>query len=320
MDDMLELIKSFPNQIEEGYSLGEGVKLGPFKNIIVTGMGGSGLPSYLLKAYLSSNLLIFANRDYELPLIVDKDWLVVAISYSGNTEETLAAFEDARKRKCPILGITSGGKLHGLCRKYNYPYVLIPGKFPPRAAVGYLLFPLLRVLAENKVISNPAKDVKAAASFLKKSKIENDAIKLASRLKGKIPLIYASEKFGVIAYRWKTQFNENAKIHAFSHTFSEMNHNEIEGFESKLGEFMPVFLEDDKDNKRILKRMRIIKKLLEEKGYESVEIKFKGNSLLEKMCWGMHLGDLTSYYLAKEYGVDPAKVDLIENLKKELAK
>ena len=320
MPDMLELIKSFPRQIEEGYSLGTGIELKPFTNIVVTGMGGSGLPSYLLKAYLSSNLLIFANRDYELPLIVDKDWLVVAISYSGNTEETLAAFEDARKRKCQILAITSGGKLHDLCRKYNCQYILIPGKFPPRAAVGYLLFPLLRVLAENKVITNPSKDVKATVSFLKKSNVENDAIKIASRLKGKIPLIYASEKFGVIAYRWKTQFNENTKIHAFSHTFSEMNHNEIEGFESKLAEFMPVFLEDDKDNKRVLKRMSIIKKLLEEKGYESVEIKFKGNSLLEKMCWGMHLGDLASYYLAKEYGVDPVAVDLIENLKKELAK
>jgi len=319
MPNMLDLIRSFPRQIEEGYALGTGIELKPFTNIVVTGMGGSGLPGYLLKSYVSSRIVL-ANRDYELPKIVDKNWLVVVISYSGNTEETLAAFEDARRKKASVLAITSGGRLHDLCKKYNFPFILIPGGLPPRAAVGYLFFSLLRVLAEQKVISNPQKEIKSAVSLLKKSKIEEEAQRLAKKLKGKVPLVYSSERLSVIAYRWKTQFNENSKIHAFSHTFSEMNHNELEGFESKLGNFITVFLEDDKDNKRIIKRMKIIKSLLEKKGYECIEIKSKGKSLLEKLCYTMYLGDLAGYYLAEEYGVDPVEVDLIENLKKELAK
>lgn len=320
MSEMLDLIRTFPRQIEEGYALGAGIKLKQFRNIVVTGMGGSGLPGYLLRSYISFKTPIYINRGYDLPDIVDKNCLVVAISYSGNTEETLAAFEEARKKKAIILGITSGGKLHDLCRKYDFPCILIPSGLPPRSAIGYLFFPILRVLYEHNVVKNPSEDVKNSSKLLKKIKMENKAKNLATKLKGKIPLVYASERLGVVAYRWKTQFNENTKIHAFTDVFPEMNHNEIVGFVHKIGNFVVIFLEDDEDNPRVIKRMKITKNLIGKLGAESIEINILGKSLLEKFCYGMYLGDLTSYYLAKLYGVDPMRVDLIEKLKKELGR
>ncbi|MDP7476249.1 MAG: bifunctional phosphoglucose/phosphomannose isomerase [Candidatus Woesearchaeota archaeon] len=314
--NMLQVIKDFPKQCREALGLPKGISAsGKINNIVIAGMGGSAMGGDLLKIYLSNtNIPVYVNRDYKVPNFVDENSLVFAVSYSGNTEETLSALNAAKEKKAQIIGITSGGKLAEECEKV----VNIPSGLQPRAALGYLFFPMLGILHNTNIIRVKNDELNEMMDILKQTdKFNEQGEELSKKLKEKIPIIYASEALGAIAFRWKTQINENAKMPAFYNVFSEMNHNEIAGYKSMDHKFSVVMIQDKNDNDRVKKRMDICKEIMEEY-VEVEEVETQGESLLARMFSAIYLGDYVSYYMALWNRVDPSPVDIIEGMKKKL--
>jgi glucose/mannose-6-phosphate isomerase len=317
--NMLKAIEDFPKQCRDAMSLSNGISVsGKISKIIVAGMGGSAVGGDILKHYMhDSKIPVITIRDYVLPNYVDENTLVFAVSYSGNTEETLSAFEDATRKGAKIIAVTSGGKLASLSKKV----IKIPSGLQPRAAVGYLFFPVLGVLANMGLVKQDKaeKDAKEMLDLLSNTKEFNDkGMQMAKSIGNKIPIMYASEQFAVCAYRWKTQFNENSKTPAFCHTFSELNHNEIVGYQTMPKDmFHTLFIRDENDNPRIKKRMEITKEILSTKGTVE-EVYTKGKGMLVKIFSVLYYADFASYYLALQKKIDPSPVVVIENLKKKL--
>ena len=314
--NVMQMIKNFPAQCREALSLPKGISVsGRVDNIVITGMGGSAMGGDLLKIYLSdANIPVYVNRDYKLPKFINENSLVFAVSYSGNTEETLSALADAKEKNAKIIGITSGGKLADECEKV----ITIPSGLQPRAALGYLFFPMLGILHNTNITRVKNDDLNEMMDILKQTDKFNDAgEELSKKLKEKIPIIYASEALGAIAFRWKTQINENAKMPAFYNVFSEMNHNEIAAYKGMDRKFAVVMIRDKNDNERIKKRMDICKEIMEEH-VEVEEVETQGESLLARMFSTIYLGDFVSYYMALWNRADPGPVEIIEGMKRKL--
>lgn len=335
-DDMFKLLLELPEQCGQALELSRRVKLqGDFRRIdkiVINGMGGSAVSGDILRSLLSSRLKhpVLVNRDYTIPRFVDKKTLFFANSYSGNTEETLSAFNKARACGAKIIGVTSGGRLGELCERYSFPVYKLPGGQPPRTAIGYLFFPLLQALLSLGLIKNMEKEIEETISYLEKkvrvykSSKNNLAYTLTRKIFGFIPLIYgSSEPAGVAAFRWKTQFNENSKIIAYHHIFPELDHNEIMGWEDTTAitrKFVILILKDKDDNERIRKRIKITRGVIERKPYLIQEITSEGNSLLTRIFSLILLGDFVSFYLALARGVDPTVIKGINILKEKLAR
>ena len=314
--NMLQAIKDFPRQCKEALTLPKGLSIpGKISNIVVLGMGGSALGGDLLKAYMrNSNIPVFVNRDYTVPGFVNNETLVFAVSYSGNTEETLKAYYDAYQKKAKIIAITSNGVLNEECKEV----IKVPSGFQPRAALGYLFFPMLGVLHNMNIFRVRNEELNEMFEILKKTdKFVADAEAISKKIRDSIPIIYASENLSGAAFRWKTQINENAKQPAFYNVFSEMNHNEIAGYQFIDKRFVPVLIRDKNDNERIIKRMDICKQIMEEK-VDVVEVHAQGNGMLARLFSTIYLGDFVSYFLALRNRVDPGPVNIIEGMKKKL--
>ena len=316
--NMLKVIDEFPIQCKTSLGLAKGMAVsGKINRIIVAGMGGSAVGGDLLRLYMhDSKIPVMTIRDYKLPNFVDENTLVFAVSYSGNTEETLSAYEDAVRKKAKIIAVTSGGMLREKASKC----VKIPSGLQPRAALGYLFFPMLGVLVNSGIVKENQNEINEMIDLLsKKEEFRAFGEKLAKKIGNKTPLIYASEQFSAVAYRWKTQFNENSKIAAFTHVFSELNHNEIVGYQTmSKDKFMSIFIRDNSDHERIQKRMAITKEIISQK-IDVEEIYTKGTHLLSRLFSALYYADYASYYLAMQNKIDPTPVHVIENLKKKLA-
>ena len=313
---MLQVIKEFPKQCREALNLPQGISAsGNISNIVIAGMGGSAVGGDLLKTYLrKTDIPVYVNRDYKLPNFVNENTLVFAVSYSGNTEETLSAFRDAKEKNAQIIGITSGGKLAEECEKI----IKIPSGLQPRASLGYLFFPMLGILHNTNIIRVKNDELNEMMDILKKTdEFNSQGEELSKKLKEKIPIIYASENLAPIAFRWKTQINENAKMPAFYNVFSEMNHNEIASYQNMDRKFVAILIRDKYDNERIKKRMDICKGIMEERT-DVEEVHTQGEGLLARIFSTIYLADFVSYYLAIWNRVDPTPVDIIEGLKRKL--
>jgi glucose/mannose-6-phosphate isomerase len=345
-DGMYGLIVDFPNQLADSLKISKKVdlkKINPekIKNIIVAGMGGSAIGGDLVKSYLAeeTDLPFFVCKNYTLPQFVSQKSLVFVSSYSGNTEETLSAYQDAKKRKAQIISICSGGKLNELNLEDGIPLVEIPKGFPPRAALGFSFVPIILILSRLKLIKNKENELKKALGFLSKNvnqyrqdaphKMEKDALEnkakeLALRLHHKLPIIYASiDFFDAVAYRWKCQICENSKMLAYSNIFPEFNHNELVGWnilKGLKGKLVVVILRDKDDHPRIKTRIEIVKRILQGRKIEVIEAESHGENLLSRILSLIQLGDFTSFYLAILNKVNPTPVKVIDFLKSELAK
>ncbi len=316
----LGIIESFPGQIGESLNFGKLVKVEEsFSRVTVCGVGGSSVSGDILKIYLEHIMHVSVDRDFDLPDYVNGDTLVFALSYSGNTEETISSYRGAVKKKLPVVCITSGGKLKELADMNRTPCIIIPKGLQPRQALAYLFFPMLTVLHNCNVIKSPDDEIKKTLRALEGTDFNEKAKELAEKISGKVPLIYASKKMGVVAYRWKTQLNENSKIHAFCNVFPEICHNEIAGYEVLNSRYHVVIIKDEDDDPRIKKRMDITKRMLAELGIDVTELMIRGNCEMTKLFSTIYLGDLVSYYLAIRNSVDPTPVDSIESIKKEIA-
>ncbi len=322
---MAEALRGFPEQIERALGLSCRVPHGfqGFKNAVVLGMGGSAIAGDLLAHF--STVPVVTVRDYALPPWVDSDTLLVAISYSGETEETLSAFRAGVRRTKRAVALTSGGALAALCEEWGVPWVPVPPGFQPRAALAFLLFPLLGCFARLGYLRENLVDVSAYLRKLRDACAPehnpNIAQGFARNLVGKIPVIYGAGFTVPVAYRWKTQINENAKQPAYWAELPELCHNEIVGYElaEKLfSQGVVVLLRTTFDHPRLAKRVEILKEMLSLRGLMFLEVWGEGNTALAQALWLLYFGDWVSFYLALLNGVDPTPVQPIQELKRRL--
>jgi len=304
------------------------------KNVVIVGMGGSGIGGEILHDWLRDTLPIPIEvcKDYTLPAYVNKNTLIFANSYSGNTEETLTAFLTAIHRKCHVLAVTSGGQLEVFCKKLQVPHVIIPSGLQPRVAVPYMFFPLSVLMEKLGVISNIDDELEEAIAVLEKvSKANapevatenNRAKQLATELMGTIPVIYGFRQYTSIANRLKAQFNENSKIPSKSDTFPELNHNEIVGYEAPetlTKKQSVIIIRDPQEPPEIRNIIETTTKFVFNRVKTVLEIKAEGEGKLAKMFSVLCTGDYASVYLAILQNKDPTPVNIIVKVKSELAK
>lgn len=316
-----KLILDFPRQFSVGMKAAKNIFLKRPKKIFIAGMGGSVLSGEILKIYFENAKIkfpLFLHRDYQLPYLAEKKDLIIAISYSGNTEETISAFNEALKKKLKLVAITSGGKLSDLCQKNKIPLVLLPSGIPPRLSLGYQFSALLKIMINLEIAPDCSDQILNLEKKLKPRVLENQGKILAKKLINKIPLIYSSWRNFALSYIWKIKFNENSKTPAFANFFPELNHNEMVGFEKNLKKFYFLILKDQNDHPRIKKRMDLTSEILKAKGLEGEILEIKGENFFEKIFSNLILADWVSYYLAIHYGIDPTPVKIVEEFKKKM--
>jgi len=338
--DILKILSSFPEQCQYAVQLGLEAKIlfekKDLSNIIFAGMGGSAIGADLVKDYLyfESKIPVMVCREYDLPAYVGKSTLVIVSSYSGNTEETLSIYEQARAKGAKIVAISSNGRLKEAAIRDKVSFIEIPRGLPPRFAIGYLSIIPLCVLSRLGLINDPTlfvnqvvdvlKDLRDNCLGVKIGQKDNIAKHVATKLFKKIAFIYSgSLNFGICATRFRGQIAENAKALASSHVFPEMTHNEIIGWEepAKLFKnFVVVMLRDQKINPRVNKRMDIAKELINKEDVEVIEVYSRGSGLLSRIFSLIYIGDFASFYLAMLYRIDPMPVDKNDYLKNEMAK
>ena len=334
--DMLTKIKDLPLQITDAWKIVQGATLPPaygdVRNITILGMGGSAIGGEFAGALLADELKVPLNvhRDYGLPGYVGRDSLVIASSFSGNTEETLSGFEEAKKRNAKILAITTGGKLAEDAKAKGLPLITFGYHAQPRAALGYSLTLVLGALGKLGFARDMGKEIDAALADVAKLQERvhegartNDAKKLAIELVGKIPVIFGAGVMGVMARRVKDQWNENAKNWAHYDVMSELNHNAVVGFPhppiAKDAQVV-LLLRSRRDNPRHQLRFDVTKELLDRSQIPSKELRFEGGSLLSEVLQMTYFTDYVSFYVALLNGADPSPVTSIDYLKDRLAK
>ncbi len=305
-----------------------------YHNIVVSGLGGSAIGGDILRSYALRRcpVPIIVNRDYVLPAFVDSHTLVLAVSYSGNTEETLSAYQQARQHGADIIVVSSGGRLSEMARKDGYLVMAVPGGMSPRAASGYLFCPLALILEKMNLLPEASQDLQETWRVLGEMRAEihpevsgenNPARQLAQQMKDRIPIIWGSSGHSEIAaLRWKAQINENAKAPAYYNAFPELDHNELVGFEAPpelLGKLLVIILCDPDDHEQVKKRIRISEEIIKAKVAGTILIKTRGQSWLAKLYSLIYIGDYASFYLAQEYGINPTPVKVIDYLKDQLA-
>lgn len=300
--------------------------------LIVAGMGGSAMGGRLALGALGSRLrrpLAIAD-DYVLPGWAGPRTLVLCSSYSGNTEETLASYDDAAARGAPRLVATTGGELAERARRDRVPVIPIPGGFQPRAAVGYSLVTALEAAALAGAAPSLHAEIEAAADLAGELVLEwgpdapadSEAKALASALHGTVPVVIGAELAAAAAYRWKCQLNENSGLPAFASALPEADHNEVVGWEgaSELAPFSCVLLEDPFAHPRNRLRAELTGRVAGAGAREVVRVSARGESRLERLVSLVLLGDLVSIYLAVLRGVDPASIEALDALKSELGR
>jgi glucose/mannose-6-phosphate isomerase len=337
--NMYNRIFDLPEQMAEALEIGrrwhvEAQDFRDVKNIVIVGMGGSAIGGDLVRSFLYSKLLtpIQICRHYALPEYVDDETLVIASSYSGNTEETLAAVNDALNRKSMLAAMSTGGLLEDLAKLNDIPIALLPPGLQPRAALGYAFVPLLVFFEKIGLIKNVAEEIGEVVTRLKEFRAnfiedlptkQNLAKQLAAKIHGKIPIIYTGPTLtDAVGLRWKGQICENSKILAFVNQFAEFNHNELVGWSEPVKKHVEhlvvLILRDADDHPQIRRRMNIIREIIENQKVEVIDVHSKGERPLQRMFSLIQLGDFVSYYLATLNEVDPSPVKVIESLKNQL--
>jgi glucose/mannose-6-phosphate isomerase len=274
---------------------------------------------------------MIVNRNYNIPGFVNGNTLAVISSYSGNTEETLSAFKEAREKKCRILCITSGGEVERIANENNIDVLKIPGGLQPRCALGYSFFSLLIALTKLGLIEDKSSEINATIkhlqnlsdSYSKSSAEHNHPIMIAEELKDHLPVIYSSsDVMDAVNLRWQGQISENAEILAYGNYVPEMNHNELVGWNLNkdiLSEIVVILLCDRNDHERVKLRMKITTDIYKQLCNSIIAIESDAESRLERIFEITYLGDWMSFYLAIMNEVDPTPVDSINYLKNKLA-
>jgi glucose/mannose-6-phosphate isomerase len=324
---MKKLVENFSRQLTEAKSISEKVVLekhSGIRSVLITGLGGSGIGGTVIGELVAKKcpVPILVNKDYFLPAFVDEHTLVIVSSYSGNTEETLSAMEDAMRRGAQIVCITSGGKILEMARQHQFGFIEIPGGQPPRSCLGYSLVQLIKVLevygfADASLFA----DLDKAIQLLDKEKenIQKEAMQIAEKLYKKFPILYSLGTCEGAVVRFRQQINENSKMLCGHHTFPEMNHNELVGWVEENKDLVVVTMHTGLDYTRTVKRYEFCRDLFERLSSGVIDIYAKGESHLEQYLYLVNIGDWISCYLADLKGIDPVEVKIIDSLKAELS-
>ena len=335
--NMFGSIWNFPDNIIEAMKIGSSIVLqndfSKVEKVIVAGMGGSAIGGDVTGALIENELDIpfIVIRGYQLPNWVDDRTLVICSSYSGYTEETLSAFDDAQSRNALICSITSGGTLVDKCLSSGCDVINIPDGLQPRAALAFSFVPMLYLLKKVGKISLESiswlskaakllKDVREGYSIDDQS---NPTWSLAQKIKYHLPIIYTgSERLNPVAIRLKGQLCENGKMLAYNNSLPEMNHNEIEGWENNkelFEQYYIIWLKDKDDHGRVKLRQKATRKILRKNGVKQSVLKMNEKSFSERFLHMIHYGDWLSYWCAIAHESDPGLVEKIIQIKKKLA-
>jgi glucose/mannose-6-phosphate isomerase len=333
---MLGHLQAFPEQCQKAWE-----KVLKFEfphlhtkisNVVIVGMGGSAIGGDIVRRLASaeSKAPVWVHRDYGLPAFVDESTLVIASSYSGNTEETLSAFTKSLETGAKKLAITSGGKLKDMAEREGIPVFVIDYQAPPRAAFPHSFIPLVGIFQKLGLLGDKSADLEEALDVLNKLSgdlietnplASNPAKQLANKLRGHVAVIYGAEMLSEVARRWKGEFNENSKSWAFFESFPELNHNAVVGYEfpAQVKDSMSVLmLRSASLYPRTLLRYEVTSKLLARAGIGSELVDARGKSALAQMLSLVYLGDYASFYLSMLNEIDPTFTDAIDFVKQSL--
>jgi glucose/mannose-6-phosphate isomerase len=333
--DVLSTQESFAAQCREGWAIGAGVSDLPVADgvdsVVVLGVGGSGAAGDVVQTVVEPRLPVPFRviKGYgPLPEWIGRNTLVIAISYSGNTEETLAVLAEAHDRGARVITISSGGRMGELARQFGTAHIAVPGGLQPRAALGYLALPALAALAGVGLVPDPSDDVAETVEVLgdlaerchrKRIRQDNPAKDLAARLAGKVPVVYGAEGVGAAAARRiKCDLNESGKSPAFWNALPELDHNEIVAWTNPARDFVVVMILDSGDDDMMVERWRITRSLIEDSVGDLIEVRTEGVSVLARLMSAVLLGQFTAIYLAIAAGHDPGIVPILDEVKARL--
>lgn len=319
---MRDIIIHSPDQIAHSQEVNKGLRVtGTFDSIVVAGMGGSGHPGDLINALNISKVPLLVHRDYDLPPLYGKNPLVIVSTYSGNTEESLSAYQAAQTKGYSLLANTSGGTLGEWSGRDSVPWVKIdyPG-MQPRHTLFASFVGLATALGNSGLAQDISQDLAGASALLEKEMEDMEEIgkKLSEKLHGATPVFTSAASLAFAAKNFKIQTNENVKTPAFWNQFPELNHNEMVGFTHPQGPFHVVMLRDSADHIRNKARMEVTAQIYKEAGVDVSYLDAKGDSQLAKIFYAVTIGLWTTYYLALSYNIDPVPVAGVENFKKKL--
>ena len=326
---MKDYIANFTIHLKDAIKIGTKTNLQTskkeFTNVLICGLGGSGIGGSIVNDIISinSNIPIISNKDYSIPNFVNESTLVIANSYSGNTEETISALIKCEKRGAEIAIITSGGKLKEIALAKKYNNIIIPEGHPPRAMFGYAFTELFFILNHYSIIDNSfLNDFSKSINLLDQNKeeIKSKAVQIAKNMFRNTPVIYVAKGFEGVAVRFKQQLNENSKTLAWHNVIPEMNHNELLGWRTNVNDLAVIYFRNKCDYSRNKTRIDINKKVISKYTDNITEIWSQGDSLIENTLYHIHVGDWISWYLAEANNVDAIEIEVIDFLKSELAK
>jgi glucose/mannose-6-phosphate isomerase len=324
---MDKLIAAFPKNIDEALTIAKNSTFqtpnNEIKNVVICGMGGSGIGGKLVSYWVQDEISVPVQcfHDYTAPAFINKHTLVIASSYSGNTEETLIFVEQAREKGAHIIGVCSGGELKSYCSTHSFDCIVVPGGNPPRTALAFSIVQVTNILYRLNLISDTVLKNLASAKELIETEntfIKTEALQLAEFLKGSVPVFYATTFYDAVLIRAKQQFNENSKVLCWTHVIPEMNHNELVGWGGGDNRFAAVYFDTKDLLPRNEKRVEITCEVVAAKT-KLLTIEIKGNNLIERSIYMINLVDWSSFYLSEIKQEDAMEIKIIDRLKSELA-
>lgn len=327
---MDQLIERFPAQLAEAIEIGENATILPYDQeinlVYVAGLGGSGIGGSFVAELIREECKIpyLVGKGYSVPAYLNENSLAIISSYSGNTEETLAALNSIEKTGAKVVVVTSGGKLLTIAQDKGYDHIVVPnGWHSPRACLGFSLVQQLFIMNKLGFIGDKfKKELKASIDLISFNldSIKSEAKVIAKKMLGTIPVVYTTDRMESAAVRLRQQINENAKMLCWHHVIPEMNHNELVGWKEQDKRVSVLFLRNKDDFSRNAVRIDISKKIISNLCDTVIEVYSKGQSLIEKNMYFIHLGDWISWYLSDFKAIDSIEIDVINYLKGELAK
>lgn len=327
--NMYDLIKDFPQQLEAAVIQGQQLQLTSMDrsphHVVIAGMGGSGMGGALLKQWVADHLSIplAINQDYTLPAYVNQHTLLILVSYSGNTEETLSAFQEGLHKQAKIVCVTTGGALQALAEQHQLDCISLPAGRPPRASLAYSVVIQWFILHFHQLIdSDFVTSLQSAIQLLHatQANVQIKAQRIAQQLHGRLPIIYATTDYEAVAIRLRQQLNENSKQLCWHHVIPEMNHNELASWEAPQQDLAVLMLYGNTPNERTALQQQLTESMIWSKVTVYIPLQAQGSTLLAQSLYLIHLGDWISFYLAQEKGLDTMAIAMIDQLKMELKK
>lgn len=326
---MKNLLLSFPEQLCSALQIAQEAQLTQSKHpitvVLIAGLWWSGIAGTIIADRLRfhATIPVLTTKDYDLPARVDQHTLVIACSYSGNTEETLAVFEKAHQAGAHLVAISSGGKLQEFAKSFDLDYITLPSEIPPRAAIGYGFVQQLEALATHQIIDpSYIHEIQHISELLssKQWAIQEEANNIAHNILNKYVVLYAASDKEWMAIRFRHDLNENSKVLCHHHVVPEMNHNELVWRESATENYAALRLRTPSDNQRSAYRIEINKEIISKYTPHQYEIRAQGSTYLEHVRYLIHLADRVSFYLAELEGIDALEVPVVGALKDALGK